>query len=190
MWKWCQNQNRRKGKREPLFSQGDAIISSAHSCCAVVLVPSVIFPSFTIVYVLLIMGGKSSRTKERTNQYTYETQTDRLTGQIFGAFTSSFVHQKERSSSKRWSQKIGGWMRQALNGKPMLQPPPPPPQSRLLENRPAQEQTTSPPPPHTIYPVRYHLGRENNPLHQPVGASTPSKQPPLRPIDLRLIQGI
>ena len=136
------------------------------------------------------MGGKSSRTKERTNQYTYETQTDRLTGQIFGAFTSSFVHQKERSSSKRWSQKIGGWMRQALNGKPMLQPPPPPPQSRLLENRPAQEQTTSPPPPHTIYPVRYHLGRENNPLHQPVGASTPSKQPPLRPIDLRLIQGI
>ena len=143
------------------------------------------------------MGGRqSNRNKERAPQHTFETQTDRLTGQIFGAFTSSFVHQKDRSS-KRWSQKMGGWMRQALHGKPMLQPPPPP--TRLLENRPAQEQVTSPPPPpqspggRLIYPVRHHLGHESNPLHRPVGAaagaSTPSKNPPLRPIDLRLIQG-
>ena len=144
------------------------------------------------------MGGRqSNRNKERTNQHTFETQTDRMTGQLFGAFTSSFVHQKERSSSKRWSQKMGGWMRQTLTGKPMLQPPPPPPARSpplLLENRPAQEQATSPPPPqspsgHMIYPVRNNLGHESNPLHKSAGANTPSKQSPLRQIDLRLIQG-
>ena len=149
-------------------------------------------PSFTTV--LLTMGGRQSKNKERAS-YTFETQTDRITGQLFGAFTSGFVHQKEKPS-KRWSQRMNGWMRQVITGKPMLPPAPPPSAApRLLENRPAQEQSTSPLPPqspggHMIYPVRYHLGHENNPLHKGVGASsTAIKQPPLRPIDLRLLQG-